>query len=222
MVIDRSFNSGKLNKITKRAAIELLESYGGVDPLVWQLLRNNKLKGPLHLNGKFIIKKEGLGHLNSLSYKEAYTAIKNICRSFFCRKSIEKKYDSYWMELNHKTYDQKIYKSCKPKFKLFQSARKRRYLWESCLQKRTKVTEEEKLTHIPLWRLKDFMQKITEKSTSKVDLYTFFGVSNIFLHGSFEALDENQREFVSYFREGDFNGLATIDGFLIGNGLKAE
>ncbi len=222
ITIDRSFDSGRLNKLTKRAAIEILESYGGVDPLVWVLLRNDRLNGPLHLNGRFIIKKEGLGHLNTLSYKEVYAGIKNICRSFFCRKGIEKKFDLYWKELNHKSYDHKTYKSCKPKFKLFQSARKRRYLWESCLQKRTKVTLEEKMTHIPLWRLKDFMNKLTEKSSSKVDLYNFFGISNVFLHGSFEALDTNQSEFVSYFREGNFDGLGVIDGFLIGNGLKAD
>lgn len=219
MTIDRSFDSGRLNKLTKKAAIEILESYGGVDPLVWVLLRNDQLKGPLHLNGRFIIKKEGLAHLNSLTYKEAYAAIKSICKNFFCRKGIEKKYDSYWKELNHKSYNHKTYQSCKPKFKLFQSSRKRRYLWESCLQARTKVSEEEKLTHIPLWRLKDLMNKITERSNSKVDLYNFFGVSQVFLHGSFEALDTNQREFVSYFREGNFNGLGAIDGFLIGNGL---
>ncbi|MFT6070348.1 MAG: hypothetical protein ACJAT2_003233 [Bacteriovoracaceae bacterium] len=222
MTIDRSFNSGRLNKLTKRAAIEILESYGGVDPLVWVLLRNDQLHGPLHLNGKFIIKKEGLGYLNTLSYKEVYAGIKSICKNFFCRKSIEKKFDSYWKELNHKSYDHMTYMSCKPKYKLFQSARKRRYLWESCLQKRTKVTLEEKMTHIPLWRLKGFMNKLTEKSSSKVDLYNFFGVSNVFLHGSFEALDQNQREFVSYFREGQFNGLGVIDSFLIGNGLKAD
>jgi hypothetical protein len=222
MTIDRRFDSGRLNKITKKAAIEILESYGGVDPLVWSLLRSDKLQGPLHLNGKFIIKKEGLSHLNGLSYKEAYQAIKGICKTFFCRKGVEKTYDSYWKELNHRSYNNEVYKSCRPKFKLFRSARKKRYLWESCLQKKTKVTKIEKLTHIPLWRLKDLMRKITEKSDSKVDLYNFFGVSNIFLHGSFEALDENGREFVSYFREGDFNGLGIIDVFLIGNGLNAE
>ena len=37
MTIDRSFDSGRLNKLTKKAAIEILESYGGVDPLVWVL-----------------------------------------------------------------------------------------------------------------------------------------------------------------------------------------
>lgn len=78
-----------------------------------------------------------------------------------------------------------------------------------------------KLKNVPLWRFKDFAQKITEKSKTKVDLYNYFGLSNVFLHGSFEALDLEGRDFISYFREGDFNGLGLIDSYLLDNGLNS-
>lgn len=221
ITMERKYHSGKLNKLTKKHAIEILESYGGVDPLVWHLLRSSQLKGPLSLSGKFIIKKEGLDHFNKMSYRDVYDAIKSTCsRRLFCRLKVEKSFDRYWKELNHTTYSNELYKSCKPKFRLFRSARKTRYLWESCIQKRTKLAQEEKLKNIPLWRLKGFLEKLTDKTQTKVDLYNFFGLSNVFLHGSFEAVDQNDRDFVSYFREGDFQGLGTVDGFLIGNGLK--
>lgn len=221
MQIERVFRSGKLNKLTQKHAVNILETYGGVDPIVWNLLRNQQLKGPISMSGKYIIKKEGLDHFNKMSYKNVYSSIKEVCGSFWCRLYLEKSFDRYWKELSHRTYKNKLYKACKPKFKLFQSARKRRYLWESCIQKRTKLSMEEKMKTIPLWRLKNFVQRLSEKTNSKIDLYSFFGLSNVFLHGSFKALDENDREFVSYFREGQFKGLGLVDGHLIENGLKS-
>lgn len=221
MVIERKYNSGKLTKLTKKHAVEILESYGGVDPLVWHLLRSQQLQGPLTLTGKYIIKKEGLEYFNKLSLKEVYTVIKETCRKrFFCRISLEKSFDRYWKEVSHRSYSKKLYDYCKPKFKLFRSAKKKRYLWESCIQKRTKLSIDQRLKNIPLWRFKDFAQKLTEKSRTKVDLYNYFGLPNVFLHGSFEALDLEGRDFISYFREGDFNGLGVIDSYLLDNGLN--
>ncbi len=222
MVIGRKYNTGKLTKLTKKHAVNILETYGGVDPLVWHLLRSNQLQGPLTLSGKYIIKKEGLEHFNKLSLKEVYNTIRDTCSNrFFCRISLEKSFDRYWKEINHKSYSNQLYKTCRPKFKLFRSAKKRRYLWESCIQKRTKLTMNLKFKNVPLWRFKDFAQKITEKSKTKVDLYNYFGLSNVFLHGSFEALDLEGRDFISYFREGDFNGLGLIDSYLLDNGLNS-
>lgn len=218
--IERTFRSGKLTKLTKKHAVEVLETYAGVDPLIWDLLRADQLKGPVSMTGKYVIKKPGLDYFHNMSYKEIYAQIKKVCKSFFCRLYLEKSFDKYWKEWSHKSYTKALYKACKPKFKLFRSARKKRYLWESCLQKRTKLSLEEKMKSIPLWRLKQFMQRLSEKTNSKIDLYNFFGLSNVFLHGSFEALDTNDREFVSYFREGDFKGLPVVDNFLRGEGLK--
>lgn len=222
ILMERTFRSGKLTKLTKKHAVNVLETYAGVDPIVWDLLRKNQLRGPISMSGKYIIKRPGLDHFNSMTYKEVYSAIRSVCSGFFCRLKLEKSFDKYWKELSHKSYSNKLYKSCRPRFKFFRSAKKRRYLWESCLQKKTKLTLEQKMKSIPLWRLKGFVQKLSEKTKTKIDLYTFFGLSNVFLHGSFSALDPNGRDFVSYFREGKFDGLGLVDGHLIENGLKSS
>lgn len=220
LIFERSFRSSKLTKFTQKYAVNILETYAGVDPLIWELLRKKELKGPMTMRGKYVIKKAGLEFFTRKSYRQVYADIKKICNGFFCRKKLAKKFDTYWKSLSHKSYTKKLYKKCKPRFKLFRSARKKRYLWESCLQKRTKITFEEQMQGVPLWKLKGFVQVLIDKTNSKIDLYNFFGVENVFLHGSFRAVNLNDQEFISYFKEGKFSGLGVVDNYLRGNGLR--
>ncbi len=74
--------------------------------------------------------------------------------------------------------------------------------------------ENNRLSAIPLFTLKDFLDGVQSKSYSKVDYYNLFGVQNIFFYGSLEATTEDERFFTTHFHEGAFKGLGLIDHYM--------
>eukprot|EP00914_Ancora_sagittata_P000825 GHVO01002212.1.p1 GENE.GHVO01002212.1~~GHVO01002212.1.p1 ORF type:complete len:652 (-),score=17.37 GHVO01002212.1:359-2272(-) len=184
---------GRLGKKHQNKVISMLEGYSGVDPYAVSLMKSGALRGPVNLTANYRVNDDAIKHFTKLSRNDVYSKIKKTCGvksrgifSFFrnlfnfCKYKMYRSYDKFYNEYSYNDVYEAHYKTCKRKVrKYFFRRRKRRVLLERCLQSLTYKREAEKL-QLPLWRFKDISQHIFVESRSKVDIYNFYGVNNVF------------------------------------------
>jgi len=218
------------SKKYKKYALKVLEDYSGADPSVIKLFRNDFLVGPVKISSQFKIGKEGIHYFHGLSSSQIYKQIRNMCssskfsfRNIFggCKSKVSKAYEKYLVEWTHNDIQSKDYKKCK-KYKKRRrwSRRFRRHFMKKCTLALSKKSSKGSLKDVPLWRLKSFTQTMFEQSKSKVDLFAFYGIYNVFSYGKFEATNTMGQPFKSYFNEGKFRGLGVVDSFMRNNQLR--
>lgn len=220
-------SKGWIHKKKKSFALNLLNHYSGVDPLIIDKLEDDILVAPLRIEANFNLNKGGVDYFNGLTLNSVYDKIEQACRyeskgkwKFFrtlfggCKRKIQNAYDKYYKELTTKDYTNSTYKMCKKKVRRKFGKRRRRKLMSACMMKVSRKSDSEIRSEIPLWRLKSFFQELYSKSKHKQDMYNFFGLKNVYLHGSFEAQDRNGVPFLAYFREGEFKGTGLVNNFL--------
>ena len=61
--------------------------------------------------------------------------------------------------------------------------------------------------------LNGFLSKISKYLRSKARLHKIFGTENVFLTGMFSANTKDGVLFVTFFSDGEYNGLGVIDDF---------
>lgn len=211
----------------KKHALFYLDRFSGVDPLAVKLLKEDHLQGPLTLQGKYQVGREGLLHLNHKSVSDVFNNIENLCgeyprsgffnfRNLFdhCERSLQKVYMNYYTDIHHDKVSGGDVRFCFEKAKgLWWSPKKKKAYIKNCLGT-ISYKENNKLADIPLMTLKDFLDGVQSKSYSKVDYYNLFGIQNIFFYGSLEATTNDQRLFSTHFHEGAFKGLGLIDHYM--------
>lgn len=219
--------TGNSGEKYKDHALFYLDRFSGVDPMAVKLLKDDHLRGPLTLQGKYQIGREGLLFLNRKPVDEIFNNFHSLCgeyprsgffnfRNLFdhCERSLQKTYMSYYTDLNHNKVSGGDARFCFDKAKKYWwSPKKKKAFIKTCLGAIT-YKENNKLTEIPLMSLKDLLDGIQSKSYSKVDFYNLFGVQNIFFYGSLEATTAEERVFSTYFHEGSFKGLGLIDHYM--------
>lgn len=217
---------------TMNKVLRLLDHFSGADPLAPKMLRQGQLVAPLKLRSHYTIKEEGIRHFNQLGPKKTSKVIEKMCdihsRTFWqkirnlfggCRHKINKAFDYYWVEFAHEKYTSKLYRRCRWKnWWRFPSRRKQFYI-QKCLRKHTYRIQSER-NKLPLWRLSDFSQQVHRYSENKLDFISFFGLENVFLHGSFKA-ESNSGPFMTYFNEGAFSGLGVVDQHMRRENLRS-
>lgn len=201
-----------------------LADYTNISFHVLNSLERDEIRGPLTVTNRYQMGIDALNHLNEQTVTDVYGHIDEVCgeqsksilsffRSLFggCKKKLQKKYDRYHTELWHNAYTAQTYQQCKkPKFSLFTS-RKKRLLYQKCIEEASRISVAVTPQSIPLWTLKDFMQEMHVQSKTKLDMYNFFGMENVFMFGSLQATTDQNTTFHTYFNEGKFKGLGVID-----------
>lgn len=223
---NREFSSEtfKRNKTQKKLQ-DLLSGFSGVDPLVTHMVDQGLINGSTRLKVDTTVGESGVRYLNSLSGAKTIALINELCdekpktlferfRSLFggCRHKLTRAYDQYWRELHHRAISLHDFKQCKGRFRFIFSARKRQAMLQKCMELVT-IRESNELQSIPLWRLRNLTQSLHQESDNKIDLFHFFGLENVFLHGSFQA-QTDFGPFRSDFNEGLFRSLSAVDGHM--------
>ncbi len=226
--------SGKLHQFDKNRMAFYIERFSGANPTLAQMVDNEILVGPMALEGKFHIQKNGIKHLNNIPFQEAFSLITGVCeehpktsfvdwRNFLhsCEIQMENNYLKYYKDLHHEKYSADMVDECKKKSLKywFSFSKKRKYLTQ-CLSGVSK-RQSEKLSLIPLYSLRYFLDDLQSKSYSKVDFYNFFGVDNIFFYGSLKAYQHTGEEILTHFNQGKFRSTGAIDHYMRQTNLRA-
>lgn len=223
-----------LRKSQRQRIIGILGRQTGADPLAEKLFENNYLTGPVNLNARFEVGRDGVFYFNHLSPQRKYLLIDEMCGyqprnifSFFrnlfnfCRHRLKRSYELYEIELNHQAITSNDYLFCKDYVAQHtRSFWRRTNVMKQCLLSRAKKSPEQKLSEIPLWRLKDFLQLMHTESQDKVDYYFFFGLENIFHYGDLRARSYLGAPFQTHFAEGRFHGLGVVENYKFRQGLR--
>lgn len=219
--------TGNSGEKYKSHALFYLDRFSGVDPMAVKLLKDDHLRGPLTLQGKYQVGREGLLFLNRKPINDILNNFHSLCgeyprRGFFnfrnlfdhCERSLQKVYMNYYTDLHHDKVSGGDARFCFDKSKKYWWSPKRKKAFiKTCLGAIT-YKENNKLADVPLMSLKDLLDGIQSKSYSKVDYYNLFGVQNIFFYGSLEATTAEDRVFSTHFHEGAFKGLGLIDHYM--------
>lgn len=219
--------SGNSGEKYKEHALFYLDRFSGVDPLAVKMLKDDHLRGPLTLQGKYQIGRDGLMYLNRQGINDIFNHFNSLCQEFpetgffnfrnfrdNCVRSLQKVYMSYYTDLRHDKVSGSGARYCFDKAKKYWWwPSKRRAAIKNCLSSIT-YKENNRLSEIPLMSLKELLDSIQSKSYSKVDYYNLFGVQNIFFYGSLDATTSDARIFSTHFHEGAFKGLGLIDHYM--------
>ena len=229
-------STGWLGRGPRTKIVNLLGNYSGFDPLISDSVESEALVAPMRLSTVLSMGKGAVGHFNHLDVNTVYNLIDEVCsyeskskwsffRSLFggCKTKLQRSWDKYVLELRTDDFDHATYTACmiKVKRKFVLSSSKKRKMIEACMQLSKVKTSDRVERELPLWRLADFMQKMFEKSRHKQDMYNFFGVNNVFFHGSLNAKTQDGQDFQGYFREGNFKGTGLINNYLKESGIRA-
>lgn len=212
-------------KKTKDKIVSALAHASGVDPLAITWLEQDLLVGPMNLRSEIKVRQGAIKHFNALTYSEAFDAAKDVCggepttiwerfRSLFggCYKRMQDAWNEYYVELTHHDITDSIFKSCETgKMKWWWSSRKKTEVQKACMLMLAKKDPAQYGREIPLWRLKDFMENLQHYSDNKIDFYNYFGLSNVFLYGNFDATTNVGGAYRANFSEGKFEGLGVVE-----------
>jgi hypothetical protein len=228
---EREYQAQNARSRAMKDLSRLLGTFSGVDPLISDMVDRGEVAGPMRLRARTVVTEEGVYHLNALNADQALDYINGLCgvkptnifqwfRSLFngCRHRLTQQYDWYWKELHHRMITSRDYEACQSRVKWYWTARKKQAMLQMCMEMLS--YREGELREIPLWRLRDFGQTLFDESDNKIDLFHFFGLSNVYLHGSFEA-QTNNGPFLTHFQEGRFRSLGAVDGLMRETHLRA-
>lgn len=215
-------------------AVFILERYSGVDPLAINMVRDEHLKAPFVISGRYQVNTEGIRYLNAQSVGTVFDHINGLCdeyprnkffnfRNLFdnCRRSLQNDYINYFKDLSHNKVTSEAIDYCERKSgRYIFSASKRRAYLKNCLSEVT-YRDREDWVEIPLWSLKNFTNNVVNNCNSKVHYYNLFGLQNVFFYGHFNALTADNRDFTTNFHEGDFKGFGVVDHYMRLENLRA-
>jgi hypothetical protein len=215
-------------------AVFILERYSGVDPLAVNMIKDEHLKAPFLISGRYQVNTEGIRYLNSQSVGKVFDHLDGLCdeypknkffnfRNLFdnCRRSLQNDFVSYFKDLSHHKVTAEAIDICEKKAEqfLFAASKKRAYL-KNCLSELTFKNREDWVV-VPLWSLKNFTNNIVNNCNSKVHYYNLFGLQNVFFYGNFNAMTADGRDFTTSFHEGDFKGFGVVDHYMRLENLRA-
>lgn len=224
---------GVTKKSRKDEALKILNNYSGVDPLAIKLFEQDKLVGPVKINGDYKINGDGLYYFLSFDQSEMKARYEQMCgakskgifkwfRNLFnsCLHEMNKSSKKFYSEWAHNDFTGGTYAYCKSKTKKY-SFFKRSRMRRKCMEEYSKREVARNMAQVPLWRLKDIIQTIYLEHKNKTQILSFFGYSNVFYYGNFESYTSEGSPFISYFNEGNFDGMGIVDNFRIENNLRS-
>ncbi len=219
-----SFKGGTGKKYKKKV-LNALADYSGVDPLVYDGLEDGLIEAPLRATIYYKIHPEGLLRFSMLDVADVYHIIDDICRSaraknFFisCRHPLQSAYETYYEGLHYDAYHYGLYKACgnlyRERYPDRNDSRHEQLYLEACIKLNSKTKTPIEQAYVPVRDVRKFLQVFQEKSVTKRDLYSLFGIRNVFIHGNIKATQSNGFPFNSNFEEGTESTKSLVEQFL--------
>ena len=217
-------------KVKDRCA-EVLRNCPGIDSEIINDVEKGKYKADMKINTNYIVNKDAIDYFNSSSIADIYDAIHILCSkvkerdetgavvqygsiSEKCEKELQESYDRYYKELISNKYSLESYKKCD---RYAHEHAKSDHGWavlvEICLH-RISLKEINPLEcSLPLWYFRNFVDRISEYTKKKEDIYAFFGFENVFFYGYLQGRTlEGYRK--TCFKSGNFSGTGLIDNYM--------
>lgn len=224
---------GKRRSKHKKAALDILNRYSGVNPLAIKLFQQDAIVGPVKIKSDYKVNKEGMDYILKHSKKKMTSLYKGMCsknsrskfrwfRNLFngCLRKMKKSTKRFYTEWEHDDFSSKSLKTCERKVRRYRFFKRYR-MRKKCMRSMAKRELSRDLKIVPLWRFKDVAQTIYLEHKSKADIFNFYGTANVFHYGHFKATKQNGFPFVSYFDEGNFTGLGVVDNYKSKNNLRS-
>ena len=217
-------------KIKQRCA-EVLKSCPGVDPEIIDDVEKGKYKADMKININYILNKDAISYFNNRSLTDIYDAIQVLCRevkkrdksgtvvkygaiSKKCERELQDSYDQYYKELISHKYSLEDYKKCAQYAKEHaKSSHGWTVLVEACMHRSSLKEANPAECSLPMWKLSNFVDKISEYTKKKEDMYAFFGLENVFFYGYLQGRTR-QGYRKTCFKDGNFSGTGLIDNYM--------
>lgn len=217
--------NGNIGERFKKKILGILADYSGVDPLVYDGLEDGLIQTPLRATINYKIHPEGIIRFSKLDVKRVYRIIDDICRSaraknFFvhCKNPLQSAYERYYEGLHYDAYNYRLYKGCRNlylrRYPDQNDSKHEQYYLDACIKLNSKTSTPIEQAYVPIRDVRKFLQVFQSKSVTKRDLYSLFGIRNVFIHGSIQAVQSNGFAFHSKFEEGTKNTKSLVDQFL--------
>ncbi|WP_127715926.1 hypothetical protein [Halobacteriovorax sp. HLS] len=224
---------GKRRAKHKKAALDILYKYSGVDPLAITLFEQGHIIGPVSIKSDYKVNRDGIDfflkhspsqleglyrQMCSAKSKSKFSWFRNLFNS--CLRKMKVSSKRFYKEWELDDFSASSYQKCKRisrKYRFFKRSRMRR----ACMEKLAKRELNRDLKIVPLWRFKDLAQTIYLEHKNKIDIFNFYGTRNVFHYGHFKANRTDSIPFVSYFDEGNFSGLGVVDNYRSSNNLRS-
>ena len=194
----------------------------------------------MKININYILNKGAIEYFNSRSIAEIYYAIHIVCTKVAqrdrdgkitkykkrtrntrsCEKNLQELYDSYYKELIRHKYTAKDFKKCDWYARKHGDKKNWTTLVEVCLH-RSSLRGNPLECSLPLWHLRKFADGLSHYTNKKEDMYEFFGIENVFFHGSLEGTTKKGR-YKACFKDGNFSGTGLIDNRLRAEKIRSE
>jgi len=192
-----------------------------------------KMSPPYFFKNTTVISKYGLLYFNHLHSNSVFYLMEEICKNrplkvfvdfsdlfVNCKNDLINKYANYMQDLSHSdVYSQHILACQKKARKYFLFPGKKRAVLRRCMQS-ISFDENRSFSLIPMHSLKNLLEKIAEKNSSRTVLDQLFQVQNIKSHGRFEYTEYNAKK-TDYFNYGNGSYHSSLDQFKNNNGMRA-
>lgn len=194
----QEFTSGKthrwVDRLYKKEAIKHLVNWTTVDSNIVDLVKSEKIRGPLALESKIQVETAGLKHMHELGENGIFEIIVDVCKT---------KRKSKWLNPAKRS---KMLK--RPQFGRSACVKTlgKRYL--------TYMHTFYKTGFNDLTKFRKFLGKFFSKAKNIADLKRLFGNDNVFIYGNLNAQTQEGIPFSTHFKSGLFRGLGVIDNFM--------
>ena len=215
----------------KDRCVEILRNCPGVPPEVIDDVKKGKIKSDLKIHINYVLSKNAINHFNSLSISDVYDAIHILCTrakkrdkagrvtkygkiSKKCERELQEYYDRYYKEMIAHNYSWEDYEKCD---RYVDKYAKNHLNWavlvEICIHRSSLKKLSPLECSLPLWHFRNLVDKISEHTNKKEDIYAFFGIENVFFHGSLQGRT-HKGNYKACFKDGNFSGTGLIDHFM--------
>ena len=131
-----------------------------------------------------------------------------------CERELHEYYDRYYKELISQNYSWEDYKKCDRYAKKYAKSHANwAVLVEVCIHRSSLKEMNPLQCSLPLWHFRNLVDRISDYSNKKEDIYAFFGMENVFFHGSLRGRTR-KGDYKACFKDGNFSGTGLIDGYM--------
>ena len=217
-------------KVRARCA-DVLENCPGVDPKIIDDVRKGKFKADLKIRTNYIINREAINYFNKQSVAEIYDAIHYLCAhaqkrddsgaivkygksSKKCERELQEYYDRYFKELIAHNYSWDDYQKCDRYAKKYvREDLNWAVFMEVCIHRSSLKAINPWECSLPLWHFRNFVDRISDHTNKKEDMYAFFGLENVFFYGYLQGRTV-KGNYKACFKDGNFSGTGLIDNYM--------
>lgn len=196
--LTQEFSAGKthrwIDKKLKSEAVHHINAWSNLEESIARKVASEELRGPLRLESQIEIEKAGLNYFHTLNEDDIFSLIIDVCHSRRKNKWLNKSYRNRMLKRV-----QVGRSACVKKIG-------NRYL--------DYAHNLKEIGYYDLNKLRKFLGQYFSKVSEISQIENLFGQDNIFVHGSLNAMTNENIPFSTYFKSGNFRGLGVIDTYM--------